>query len=107
MPGRKYNVILQNDDCSRESTVRTLVFRNEVHYQRKCHYRIQYGNDPPSDKAIRRWLKQVQETGNVLHRKGAGRSSTSQEVVDPIQEAWAFHMLRKARMLKLFSILQH
>jgi hypothetical protein len=27
----------------------------------------------PSDKAIRRWLKQFQETGTVLHRNGAGR----------------------------------
>jgi hypothetical protein len=39
-------------------------------------YRIQYGNNPPSDNAIRRWLKQFQGTDNVLHRKGAGRSST-------------------------------
>jgi hypothetical protein len=39
--------------------------------------------------AIRRWLKQFQETGNVLHRKGAGRQSTSQEDVDRIQEAFS------------------
>jgi hypothetical protein len=32
MSGRKY-VILQNGDCSGESSVRTLVFRNEVRYQ--------------------------------------------------------------------------
>jgi hypothetical protein len=30
-------------------------------------YRTQYGKDPPSDNAIRRWLKQFQETGSVLH----------------------------------------
>jgi hypothetical protein len=35
-------------------------------------YRTQYGKDPPSDKVLRRWLKQFQETGSVLHRKGAG-----------------------------------
>jgi hypothetical protein len=40
-------------------------------------YRTQYGRDPPSDDAIRRRLKQFQETDNVLHRKGAGRPSTS------------------------------
>ncbi|GBM62064.1 hypothetical protein AVEN_34236-1, partial [Araneus ventricosus] len=28
--------------------------------------------DPPSDNSIRRWLTQLQETGSVLHRKGAG-----------------------------------
>jgi hypothetical protein len=33
MSGRKYEVILQNGDCSRESNVRTLVLRNKVHYQ--------------------------------------------------------------------------
>jgi hypothetical protein len=31
--GRKYGVMLQNGDCSRESNVRTLVFRNRVLYQ--------------------------------------------------------------------------
>jgi transposase-like protein len=34
-------------------------------------YRTQYGKDPPSDNTIRRWLKQFQETGSVLHWKGA------------------------------------
>jgi hypothetical protein len=33
MTGRKYDVILQNGHCSRESNVRTLVFRNKVRYQ--------------------------------------------------------------------------
>jgi hypothetical protein len=33
MPGRKYNVMPQNSDCSRGSNVRTLVFRNKVRYQ--------------------------------------------------------------------------
>jgi hypothetical protein len=44
------------------------------------HYRTQYGTDPPSDNAIRRWLKQFQETGNVLHLKGVGRTSITLEV---------------------------
>jgi hypothetical protein len=30
MSGRKYGVIRKNGDCSRESNVRTLVFRNKV-----------------------------------------------------------------------------
>jgi hypothetical protein len=29
-------------------------------------YRTQYGKDPPSDNAIRRFLKYFQETGNVV-----------------------------------------
>jgi hypothetical protein len=80
---------------------------NSVIKMQRC-YRTQHGKVTPSDKAIRRWLKQFQETGYVLHRKGAGRPSTSQEYVDRIQEAWtSSYVLRKALMLKLFSILQH
>ncbi|GBM67871.1 hypothetical protein AVEN_71199-1 [Araneus ventricosus] len=47
-----------------------------------------YKKDPPSDNSIRRWLTQFQETGSVLHRKGAGRPNTSQENVDRIQETF-------------------
>jgi hypothetical protein len=64
-------------------------------------YRTEHGKAPPSDNAIRRWLKQFQEIGRVLHRKGAGRSSTSQEDVDRIQEARKSYVPTKARMLKL------
>jgi hypothetical protein len=46
-------------------------------------YRTQHGKDPPSGNAIRRWLKQFQETGSVLRRQEAGRPRTSQEVVVP------------------------
>jgi transposase len=49
-------------------------------------YRTQYGDDPLSDNSIRRWLKQFQETGSVLHRRGEERPSTSQEDVVLIQE---------------------
>lgn len=51
-------------------------------------FRTTYQKDPPSDNSIRRWLTQFQETGSVLHRKGAGRPSTSQENVDRIQETF-------------------
>jgi hypothetical protein len=86
MSGGKYDVIHQNGDCSRESNVRTSVFQKKSVIKMQRHYRIQYGKDPPPDKAIRRWLKQFQETGNVMHRKRVGRPSTSQEDVDRIQE---------------------
>jgi hypothetical protein len=73
----------------------------------QCRYRIQYGKDPPTDNASRRWLKQFRETGCVLHRKGAGRPSTSQEGFDRIQEVWAAFVPRRVRMVKLFSNLQY
>jgi hypothetical protein len=40
-------------------------------------------------------------------QKGVGRPSTSQEDVDGIQEAWISYVPRRARILKLFSIVQH
>jgi hypothetical protein len=43
------------------------------HCQTQRRYRTQYGKHPPSGNAIRRWLKQFKETGNVLLQKGAGR----------------------------------
>jgi arsenate reductase-like glutaredoxin family protein len=47
-------------------------------FERKSVIKTQhhYRKDPPSDNAIQCWLKQFQETGSVLHRKGAGRPST-------------------------------
>jgi hypothetical protein len=49
-------------------------------------YRTRYGKDRPTDNAIRRWLKKLQETDSALHREGAGRPSNSQEDIDRIQE---------------------
>jgi hypothetical protein len=93
------DAIIPNGDCSRET-------KSVIKMQRR--YRTQYGKAPPSDNAIRRWLKQFQETGSVLHRtKGAGRPSTSQEDFERIQEAWTSYVKRKALILKLFSILQY
>jgi hypothetical protein len=76
MFGRKYDVISQNGDYSRGSTVRT--FSKQSVTRKQHRYNTQYRKVPPSDIAIR-WLKQFQETGRVLHRKGAGKLSISQE----------------------------
>jgi hypothetical protein len=58
MSGRKYDVITQNGDCSRESNVRTLVeTKSVIKMQRR--YRNQYEKFPPSHGVIRRWLKQL------------------------------------------------
>jgi hypothetical protein len=80
--------------------------RKSIIKMQRC-YRTQYGKYPPSDNAIRRWLRQVEESGNVRRRKRAGRPSISQEVVDRIQGAWTSYVPRKVRMLKLFSTLQY
>ncbi|GBN91302.1 hypothetical protein AVEN_30476-1 [Araneus ventricosus] len=40
-------------------------------------FRTTYKKDPPLDNSIRRWLTQFQETGSVLHRKGAGDSQST------------------------------
>jgi hypothetical protein len=55
----------------------------------QCRYRTQYGKDPTTDNAIRRRLKQIQETGSVLHRKQLRKPSTSQENVGRYQEAFS------------------
>jgi hypothetical protein len=34
MSGRKYDVIIQNGDCSRESNAHTFVFRDKVYYEK-------------------------------------------------------------------------
>ncbi|GBM95683.1 hypothetical protein AVEN_104970-1 [Araneus ventricosus] len=72
-----------------EKAMRVLWFfetKSVITTQRR--FKTTYKKDPPSDNAIRRWLTQFQETGSVLHRKGAGRPSTSQENVDRIQETF-------------------
>jgi hypothetical protein len=77
MSERKYDVIPRNG----YSSCAYFGFTKQSPLS-KCNvvtYRIQYGRDPASDNAIRRWLKQFLESGSVLHRKGAGRPSTSQE----------------------------
>jgi hypothetical protein len=42
MSGRKYDVIIQNGDCSRERNVRTFVFRNKVCYKKATSLRNSY-----------------------------------------------------------------
>jgi hypothetical protein len=65
MYGRKYNVLAQNGDYSRESNVRTSDFRNKVRYQNATSLQDSIWKRSTSDNAIRRWLKQFQETGTL------------------------------------------
>jgi hypothetical protein len=87
MSGRKHDVIPQNGDCSRESNVSALVFRKKKSPLSKRNVVTELNMERIHIHII---LKQFQETGNRLHRKGAGRLSTYQEDVDRIQEAWTF-----------------
>jgi hypothetical protein len=105
MSWRKCDAALQNGDRSRESNVGTSVFfetKSVIKMQRR--YRTPYGINPPSENAVRRLLKQFQETDNVLHQKGEGTPSTSRTLGGKLNTAC---VPRKARMLKLFSILQY
>lgn len=51
------------------------------------NFRTTYGRDPPSRPTIRTWQKKFMDTGSVLHRKGAGRPSTSTEDIERVREA--------------------
>jgi transposase len=76
-------------------------FETKSNIKAQHHYRTQHGKDPPSDKAIRRWLKQFQETGSVVHRNGAGRPSSSQEDVGRILEAFTRSPQKSPRRVSL------
>jgi hypothetical protein len=52
MSGRKYDVITQNGDCSRQSKCAVLVFETKSVFKTQLRYRTQYGKAPPSDNAI-------------------------------------------------------
>jgi hypothetical protein len=80
LSGRKYDVMPQNGVL--------WFFETKSVIETQHRYRTQYEKDPCSDNDIRRWLKKFQETGNIPHRKVAGRPSTWKEVLDRIQEAF-------------------
>jgi hypothetical protein len=83
-------------------TLRFFETTSVIKMQRR--YETQYGKDPPSEKAIRLWLKQCQRNWQCSAPKGSRKTDTSQEDVDLIQEAY---VQWKADMLKLFSALQY
>jgi hypothetical protein len=55
MSGRKYDVVPQNGDCSKESVLWFFDTKSVIKKQRR--YRTQYGKGTPSDNAIRPLLK--------------------------------------------------
>ncbi|GBN83577.1 hypothetical protein AVEN_223066-1 [Araneus ventricosus] len=53
--------------------------------QRRFRYRNCWS---PSKNSIKRWYEQFKGTGNVHHRRGAGRPSVSDEVVERVRETF-------------------
>jgi hypothetical protein len=47
------------------------IFETKSVVKMQRRHRTQYGKDPSSDKANRRWLKKLQEIAIVLHRTEA------------------------------------
>ncbi|GBM43444.1 hypothetical protein AVEN_18610-1 [Araneus ventricosus] len=53
-------------------------------------FRLEYRNcRSPSKNSIKHWCEQFKETGNMYHRKCAGRPSISDEVVERVTEKCA------------------
>ena len=51
--------------------------------QRK--FRNEFGQDPPHTNSIKRWFKNVMETGSILDRKRSGMPSIDEETVDAVR----------------------
>lgn len=66
MSGRKYYIMPEYDDFSRESKVHTSIIPKSI-TKTQCHYRTNYGIDPPSHNAIQCCLQQWLEIDNLLN----------------------------------------
>jgi hypothetical protein len=60
-------------------------------------YRRECGERAPGRQSIKRWLEQFQETGSVLHKKGAGRPSVDADTVDMVREVFQRSPLKSTR----------
>jgi len=64
-------------------------------------YRMQYGKDPPTRQSIRRWCREFQATGSVLHCKRAERPSLSDIDVTRVNAAFLLSPLMSIRRASL------
>jgi hypothetical protein len=104
----KYDVIFQNGNCPRESNVRYFGFlkrsplskRNFVTKLNMERIHLQIMLSDVGWSSFKRLVVLCTE-------KEREDRALTQEDVDRIQEAWTSYVPRKARMLKLFSILQY
>jgi hypothetical protein len=99
MYGRKYDVIPQNGDCSKESNVRSPLSKRNVGTKlnmEEIHLKIKLSDAGESSfKRLVVFCTEKEREDRALRRKN----------VDRIQKIWTPYVQRKARMLKLFSIL--
>jgi hypothetical protein len=52
----------------------------------QCHFRTQYGRQPPTHKSIQFWDKKLRTIGSLLHVKSPEKTQTSEENVSRIRE---------------------
>jgi transposase len=60
--------------------------KNVIQVQRSFHR--EYGEQGHGRQTIKRWLKQFQETGSILHEKSTGRPSADANTVEMVLEAF-------------------
>jgi transposase len=63
--------------------------------QVRCEYRRVFNEEPPHESNIRRWERQLKETGSLLDKQRSGKSSVSDELVENIQNTF-IHSLKKS-----------
>jgi hypothetical protein len=61
------------------------------------NFRRAYRKDAPTDKSIRKWYQQFQETGSVVKGHSPGRPSTSQDDIERIRVAFQRSQKRSVR----------
>jgi hypothetical protein len=87
-------VTLTRSDLHKMATVRRKVqcilwlAKFESVTQVRREYRHVYNEEPPHENSIRRWDRQLKETGSILDKKGSGRPSVSDESVENIRSSF-------------------
>jgi transposase len=66
-----------------QCVLRIAKFESVTHVRRE--YRRVFNEEPPHENNIRRWDKQLKETGRLLDKKRSGRPSVSDESVEAIR----------------------
>ena len=61
-------------------------FKSPTAVQRK--FRNEFGHNPPHTNSIKRWFKNLMETGNILDLKRSGRPSIDEETVYAVRVAF-------------------
>jgi hypothetical protein len=88
------NQVSRNEPAG-EGTMRGVVYGSKIGYTGPKTFRTTYHKTPPSRPSIRAWYKQFKETGNVLHKKGTGRSRVSGENVERIRRIFVLSPLSR------------